>query len=77
MRTTYVYRWGRMVEKRMLNEPPPAPSGPYVISDKMYGGKLEGLRHPSTGRFYDSKSRFRAESRARGLTASSSRRRGW
>jgi hypothetical protein len=37
-----------------------------VISDNL--GGIQGLRHPSTGEFMDSKSRFRAETRARGLT---------
>ena len=38
-------------------------SGVHVISDAM-----EPTRHPSNGRIYDSKSAFRAETRARGLT---------
>ena len=43
----------------------PLPS-PMVIGDNI--GGIQGLRHPSTGEFIDSKSRFRAETRARGLT---------
>lgn len=39
---------------------------PMVISDNI--GGIQGLRHPSTGEFMDSKSRFRAETAARGLT---------
>ena len=35
----------------------------YVISDTM-----DLMVHPSNGKYYDSKSRFRAETRARGLT---------
>lgn len=39
---------------------------PMVIRDGI--GGIQGLRHPSTGEFIDSKSQFRAETRARGLT---------
>lgn len=41
-------------------------SSPMVISDNI--GGIQGLRHPSTGKFIDSKSQFRAETAARGLT---------
>lgn len=39
---------------------------PMVIRDNI--GGIQGLRHPSTGEFIDSKSKFRAETAARGLT---------
>lgn len=41
-------------------------SAPMVIRDNI--GGIQGLRHPSTGQFIDSKSQFRAETNARGLT---------
>lgn len=42
---------------------PDVPKRLYIASDTM-----EPLRHMSNGQMYDSKSRFRAETRARGLT---------
>jgi hypothetical protein len=39
---------------------------PMVIRDNI--GGIRGLVHPATGERYDSKSRFRDETRARGLT---------
>ena len=38
-------------------------NGPSVITDTIYP-----TWHPATGKYYESKSRFRAETRARGLT---------
>lgn len=62
IRATYVMRNGRLVEKSKA-APLNAPAGRInVISDTM-----RPMRHPSNGKFYDSKSRFRAETRARGL----------
>lgn len=49
---------------RKSSAAPRRSAGPYVIGDDLPGG---GLRHPSTGKMMDSKSRFRAETRARGL----------
>lgn len=40
-----------------------ADAAPMVIGDTLPGG---ALRHPSNGQMYDSKSRFRDETRARG-----------
>lgn len=63
-RETYVMRAGRLVPKR-LAAPLHAPdAAPYVIGDDLPGG---GCVHPSTGKMMDSKSKFRAETRARGL----------
>lgn len=71
-RTSYVWRDGKWVDKRLI--PPPAPPAarsnlptPMFISDKL-GDDINGLWHPSTGEWMDSKSRFRAETEARGLT---------
>lgn len=41
-------------------------ASPMVIRDNI--GGIRGLRHPATGEYIDSKSQFRAETRARGLT---------
>lgn len=57
--TTYVFdkKLGKIVEKGSDRT-----TGPhYVISDSM-----DQLRHPVTGRVYDSKSRFRADTKAAG-----------
>ena len=40
--------------------------GPAVISDDV-GAGVNGLRHMPSGQYFDSKSRHRAENRARGL----------
>lgn len=55
--TTYVIRNGKLVEKTYEY----TPSGPSVISDSMAPAK-----HMATGRIIDSKSRFRAETKASG-----------
>lgn len=44
----------------------PTQSGPNVISDDV-GAGVNGLRHMPSGQHFDSKSRHRAENRARGL----------
>lgn len=44
----------------------PTPEGPSVISDDV-GAGVNGLRHMPSGLMLDSKSRHRAETRARGL----------
>lgn len=61
MRTRYRYdpKTDTVVE---AHQAPPR-SGVSVISDTM-----DAMVHPVTGKVYDSKSRFRAETRARGLT---------
>lgn len=60
-RETYVLRNGRLVPKSQA-APLSAPAGRVnVISDTM-----RPMRHPSNGKMYDSKSRFRDETRARG-----------
>lgn len=58
--TTYVLRNGELVDKAQA-EPLARARGPQVITDTM-----DGTWHPCDGRVYDSKSRFRAETRARG-----------
>lgn len=57
-RTTYVMMGGKLVEKSQVAA---AGKSPFVISDTM-----DALVHPMNGQKYDSKSRFRAETRARG-----------
>lgn len=59
--TTYVLRNGELVEKH-LAAPIERHDGPMVISDTM-----RAMVHPCNGKIYDSKSLFRAETRARGL----------
>lgn len=59
-RQIYVYRNGELVPKHLATPHNTGPRG-YVISDTM-----DAMRHPSTGKLMDSKSRFRAETRARG-----------
>lgn len=61
--TIYVYRAGRLVDKAKAEPLIRAGAAPYVQSDY-----IPDLRHPSNGKRYDSKSRFRAETKARGLT---------
>lgn len=62
IRNTFVMRNGRLVPKSEA-APLSVPTGRVnVISDTM-----RPMRHPSNGKIYDSKSRFRAETRARGL----------
>lgn len=58
--TTYVYRNGQLVDKRLA---PPRDVGraPAVISDTM-----SAMRHPITQKLMDSKSGFRAVTRAHG-----------
>lgn len=60
--TTYVYRNGKLIEKD-LAPPKYASDGvaPNVISDTM-----EPLRHMATGKYFDSKAAFRAETKAAG-----------
>jgi hypothetical protein len=69
MRTTYVYDadLDAVVPKRGRNYFEPEPRGPHIISDSLPGG-VNGIVHPANGRRYDSKKRFRDETRARGCT---------
>jgi len=69
---TYVWRDGKWIDKRLA--PPPAPPAarselpiPMYISDKI-GDGINGMWHPATGEWIDSKAKFRAETAARGLT---------
>lgn len=62
IRDTFVMRNGELVPKRLAEPLMPTERGPQVISDTM-----PAMVHPSNGKMYDSKSRFRAETRARGL----------
>lgn len=67
MRTTYVYDadLDAIVPKRGRNYfEPEAERGPHIIGDSLPGG-VNGIVHPSNGRRYDSKKRFRDETRAR------------
>lgn len=59
MRGTYVMRNGRLVRKE--HAPPRPGSGIHIISDTM-----PAMRHPATGKLMDSKSQFRAITRAAG-----------
>lgn len=63
MRTRYRYdpTTDKVVEAHQIT--PPSSGVFHVISDVM-----ESTVHPVTGKVYDSKSKFRAETRARGLT---------
>jgi hypothetical protein len=65
MRGTFVMRNGRLVRKEIAGPPPGAGKllgvGNMVISDTM-----NAMRHPATGKLMDSKSRFRAVTRAHG-----------
>lgn len=56
--TTYVLRDGKLIEK---SKAPPRTGGAFVISDTM-----QAMRHPVTGKLMDSKSQFRAITRAAG-----------
>lgn len=56
--TTYVWRNGKCVEKHKAH---PKKGGAFVISDTM-----PAMRHPITGKLMDSKSSFRAITRAHG-----------
>jgi hypothetical protein len=58
-RQTYVRRNGKVVEKDRAE--PIRSTGPYLNSDTM-----NAMRHPITGKFMDSKSSFRAITRAHG-----------
>lgn len=62
--TIFVYRNGRLVDKAKA---PPIARGtaPNVISDYLPDG---ALRHPTTGKMMDSKSGFRAVTKAHGMT---------
>lgn len=57
--TTYVMRAGKIVDKSTA--PPRGQRVGNVISDTM-----AGMRHPITGKLMDSKSQFRAVTRAHG-----------
>jgi hypothetical protein len=69
IKATYVYDADLdcLIPKDRRNYFEPEARGPAIISDSLPGG-INGIVHPSNGRRYDSKSRFRAETRARGLT---------
>jgi hypothetical protein len=58
--TVYVWRNGKMVEKH-LAPPKPRSGVPYVISDEM-----PSTRHMATNRYFTSKAKFRAETKAAG-----------
>lgn len=62
MRTTYVMRNGELVPK---DEAPPRHGGGSAFM--VIGDSMDAVRHPRTGKVYDSKSAFRAESRRHGL----------
>lgn len=73
-RASYVMRGGRLVPKHLappLEHQARGPSSdlpcPHYISDKL-GEGVNGMWHPATGEWMDSKSKFRAETEARGLT---------
>jgi hypothetical protein len=73
-RASYVLRGGRLVPKHLappLEHQARGPQSelacPHYISDKI-GDGVDGLWHPVTGEWMDSKSKFRAETEARGLT---------
>lgn len=63
MRETWVY--DRKLKKPVLKQAqlPSQAAGPSVITDTM-----PDTWHPASGKHYSSKSRFRAETKARGLT---------
>jgi hypothetical protein len=58
---TYVYRDGQFVDKAIAGPRHVASSAPAVHSDTM-----APLKHMATGRVLDSKSQFRADTKARG-----------
>lgn len=64
MRETLVLRNGKWLRKQDAPPLHAARTAAYVIGDTLPTG---ALRHPSNGRMYDSKSKFRDETRARGL----------
>ena len=73
-RASYVMRAGQLVPKHLApplehqaRGPQSELSCPNYISDKL-GDSVDGLWHPVTGEWMDSKSKFRAETEARGLT---------
>lgn len=57
--TTYVMRDGKLIEKRLAGPRHNGDKSHYVISDTM-----QPMRHPITGKLMDSKSKFRAITRA-------------
>ncbi len=59
--TTLVYRNGKLVDKNIAGPRHASDPAAYVISDTM-----QALRHMGTGRMLDSKSAFRADTRASG-----------
>ena len=61
-RATYVMRNGKMVDKRT------APPLVRATDPRLYviGDVMDQLQHPVTGRIYDSKARFRADTKATG-----------
>lgn len=63
------YRYDRdldaIVEKRDQSNYFEPSKGPAIISDDI-GAGVNGLRHMATGRYHDSKSKFRADTRAAG-----------
>lgn len=61
--TAYVYRNGKLVDKATA----PPRNNQFGRSAYVQSDYLPDLRHPSSGKRYDSKSGFRAETRARGL----------
>lgn len=73
-RASYVMRGGHLVPKHLAEPLPQQARGPSselacpnYISDKI-GDGVDGMWHPATGEWMDSKSKFRAETEARGLT---------
>lgn len=59
--TAYVYRNGRLVEKHLAGSRHTPSSAPSVIRDEM-----DATRHMGTGKFFTSKAKFRAETKAIG-----------
>jgi len=60
-RCVYVYRDGKLVQKHLAPPRHRSDPAPHVISDVM-----DALKHMGTGETIDSKSRFRAATRASG-----------
>ena len=60
MRTTYVFRNGKFVEKGS-EEDYESSKGPIIISDEM-----DAVQHPCNGLWYESKSAFRKTTKAHG-----------
>ncbi len=58
---TLVYRNGKLVDKNLAGPRHASDPAPSVISDTM-----QPLKHMATGRILDSKSQFRADTRASG-----------